>query len=109
MSDKFTRVRRRLTVAQKEQYDEIRRQAKEDFPPLEPARAPSEKGQIALAIRNARKLHGFTFEQLAQRSGVGDANTVRDIEYGADAKLSDVAALAHALGLRLELVADVSG
>lgn len=109
MSNKFTRISRRLTVAQKEQYDEIRRQAKVDFPPLEPARAASEKGQIALAIREARKAQGLTFEELAQRSGVGDADAVRDIEYGADARLSDVAALAHSLGLRLELVADVTG
>ena len=55
-----------------------------------------------------RKAQGLTFEQLAQRSGLANADTVRDIEYGADAKLSDVAALAHALGLRLELVAEVS-
>ena len=107
MTDKFNRVSRRLTAVQKQQYDEIGRQAKEDFPPLEPPHGPSEKGRIALAIREARKAQGLTFEQLAQRSGVGDANTVHDIEYGADAKLSDVAALAHALGLRLELVAEV--
>ena len=108
MADKFNRVSRRLTAVQKQQYDEIRRQAKEDFPPLEPPRGPSEKGRIALAIREARKAQGLTFEQLAQRSGLADADTVRDIEYGSDAKLSDVAALAHALGLRLELVAEVS-
>lgn len=108
MADKFTRVSRRLTVGQKAEYDEIRRQAKDDFPPLEPPRGPSEKGRIALAIRDARRAQGLTFEQLARQSGVGDVDTVRDIEYGADAKLSDVAALAHALGLRLELVAEVS-
>lgn len=108
MADKFNRVSRRLTAVQKQQYDEIRRQAKQDFPPLEPPRGPSEKGRIALAIREARKAQGLTFEQLAQRSGLGDADAVRDIEYGSDARLSDVAALAHALGLRLELVAEVS-
>jgi ribosome-binding protein aMBF1 (putative translation factor) len=108
MSDKFSRVSRRLTAGQKEEYDAIRRQAKMDFPPLEPPRGPSEKGRIALAIRHARKAQGLTFEELAQRSGLCDADTVRDIEYGADAKLSDVTALAHALGLRLELLAEVS-
>ncbi|MBC8874172.1 MAG: helix-turn-helix domain-containing protein [Planctomycetes bacterium] len=108
MTEKFTRASRRLTVEQKQEYDEIRRKAKEDFPPLEPASGPSEKGRIALAIRDARKAQGLTFEQLAERSGVCDAETVRDIEYGSDAKLSDVAALAHALGLRLELVAEIS-
>ena len=108
MAGKFNRVSRRLTAVQKQQYDEIRRQAKEDFPPLEPPRGPSEKGRIALAIREARKAQGLTFEQLAQRSGLGDADAVRDIEYGSDARLSDITALAHALGLRLELVAEVS-
>ena len=108
MADRFNRVSRRLTAGQKREYEEVRRKAKEDFPPLEPARGPSEKGRIALAIRDARKAQGLTFEELAQRSGVGDADTVRNIEYGADAKLSDVTALAHALGLRLELVAEVS-
>ena len=108
MAEKFTRISRTLTAEQKKKYDEIRRQAKEDFPPREPPCGPSEKGRIALAIRAARNAQGLTFEQLARRSGVGDADTVRDIEYGADAKLSDVAALAHALGLRLELVAEVS-
>ena len=108
MTDKFNRVSRRLTAVQKQQYDEISRQAKEDHPPLEPPRGPSEKGRIALAIREARKAQGLTFEQLAQRSGLADADTVREIEYGSDARLSDVAALAHALGLRLELVAEVS-
>ena len=108
MADKFTRVSRSLTVEQRQRYDEIRRKAKEDFPPREPARGPSEKGRIALAIRTARKAQGLTIDQLAERSGVGDANTVRDIEYGSDAKLSDVAAVARALGLRLELVAEIS-
>jgi ribosome-binding protein aMBF1 (putative translation factor) len=108
MSDKFTRVSREITARPKEEYDEIRRQAKVDFPPLEPPRGPSEKGRIALAIRDARNAQGLTFEQLAQRSGLADADTVRDIEYGADAKVSDVAAIGRALGLRLELVADVS-
>jgi ribosome-binding protein aMBF1 (putative translation factor) len=108
MAEKFTRVSRRLTAEQKKEYDEIRRRAKADFPPLEPAHGPSEKGRLALAIRDARIVQGLTFEQLAQRSGVVDADTVRDIEYGSDAKVSDIAALAEALGLRLELVAQAT-
>ena len=46
MTDKFSRVSRRLTAVQKQRYDEIRRQAEEDFPPLEPPRGPSEKGAL---------------------------------------------------------------
>ena len=105
MAEKFTRVSRQLTAQQKQDYDEIRRGAKEEFPPLEPARGPSEKTRLALALREARLAQGLSFEQLAERSGVADADTVRDIEYGSDAKMSDLAAIAHALGLRLELVA----
>ena len=61
MTKKFTRESRTLTPAQKKEYDEIRRKAKEEFPPLDPPRGPSEKGRIALAIREARKAQGLTF------------------------------------------------
>ena len=108
MGEKFTRVSRQLTTQQKKEYDEIRRKAKQEYPPLEPPRGPSEKTVIALALRHARLAQGLTFEQLAERSGVADADKVRDIEYGSDAKMSDIAAIAHALGLRLELIAQAS-
>ena len=108
MGEKFTRVSRELTAQQKQEYAKIRRKAKEEFPPLEPPRGPSEKTRLVLALRAARLAQGLTFEQLAQRSGVADADAVRDIEYGSDAKMSDIAAIAHALGLRLELVAQAS-
>ena len=108
MDKKFTRVSRTLTAQQKQAYDAVRQEAKEAFPPLDPPHGPSEKGRIALAIRAARQAHGLTFEQLAQQAGVADAETVRDIEFGSDAKLSDVAAIAAALGLRLELVVNRS-
>jgi ribosome-binding protein aMBF1 (putative translation factor) len=104
MAKKLTRTSRTLTPEQKQEYEEIRVAAKEEFPPLDPPRGPSEKGRIALAIRNARKAQGLTFEQLAKQAGLPDADTVRDIEYGSDAKMSDVTAITKALGLRLELV-----
>jgi len=104
MVKKFTRVSQALTPEQRQAYKEVRQKAKESFPPLDPAHGPSEKGRIALAIREARKAQGLSFEQLAQQAGVAGAETVRDIEYGSDAKMSDVAAIATALGLRLELV-----
>jgi hypothetical protein len=37
-------------------------------------------------------------------AGIPNPNTVRDIEYGCDAQLSNVKAVAKALGLSLELV-----
>jgi len=108
MAEKFTRVSRALRPEQKRAYDEVREKAKETFPPLDPARGPSEKGRIALAIRKARKAQGLTFEQLAEQAGIASAETVRDIEFGSDARMSDVAAIAAVLGLRLQLVADRS-
>jgi hypothetical protein len=87
MAEKFSRIHRRLTDEQKEIYDEIRRQAKVDFPPLQPPRGPSERGRLALAIREARRSQGLTFEQLAERSGIGDPmrfailNTARTLNF----------------------------
>ena len=104
MTKKFIRVSRTLTPEQQQEYEVVRQKAKEEFPPLDPPRGPSEKGRIALAIRNARRAQGLTFEQLAKQAGLADAGTVRDIEYGLDAKVSDVTAITKALGLRLELV-----
>ena len=54
MGEKFTRVSRQLTTQQKKEYDEVRRKAKQEYPPLEPPRGPSEKTVIALALRHAR-------------------------------------------------------
>ena len=109
MAEKYTRVSRKLTSEQRRAYDNVREEAKHAFPPLQPASEPSGKGRIALAIRQARKARGLTFEQLAERSGIGSAELARDIEYGGDAKVSDIAAIAAVLGLRLELVANQSG
>jgi transcriptional regulator with XRE-family HTH domain len=55
-------------------------------------------------IRAAREAQGLTWYALAKRAGIPNPNTVRDIEYGRDTKLSSVEAVAEALGLRLELV-----
>ena len=67
MADKFVRVSRKLTAAQKQQYDEIRRQAKEDFPPLEPPRVRLRR--VALRWPSAR---------LARRKGSRSSNSPSD-------------------------------
>lgn len=41
---------------------------------------------------------------LAELTGTADAETIRDIEYGRDVKLSHLKAVADALGLELKLV-----
>lgn len=46
----------------------------------------------------------MTWYAVAKRAGIPNPSTIRDIEYGRDTKLSSVEAVAHALGLRLELV-----
>lgn len=59
---------------------------------------------IPVRIRQARVARGLTWYALAKLAGIPNANTVRDIEYGRDAQLSTVQAVAHALGLRLDLI-----
>ena len=44
---------------------------------------------------------------LAKLAGIPNPNTVRDMEYGRDAQLSNVQTVAKVLGLRLELVEEV--
>ena len=72
----------------------------QDLPPLVPPRQPSVKNRIAAAIRRARK----SKDGLSTASPRKPVSPVRDVEYGRDAKLSNVAAIAQALGLKLELV-----
>jgi transcriptional regulator with XRE-family HTH domain len=77
---------------------------KRQFPPLDPPREPSVKNRVAAAIRKARKDQNLTWYAVAKKAGIPNPNTVRDIEYGHDAKLSNVEAIAKALGLKLALV-----
>jgi DNA-binding phage protein len=46
----------------------------------------------------------LTWYAVAKLAGIPNSNTVRDIEQGRDAQLSNVRSVAQALGLRLELV-----
>jgi len=81
---------------------EIRRQAKEEFPPLDPPRLQPAATGIAAELRRAREAQGLTWYAVAEQAGL-EANTVRDIEYGREATVSNIEAVARALGLRLEL------
>ena len=100
------RIRRRAPRTQEERtrLREIREKVQQEFPPRNPPRLqPVTKG-IAAQIRDARKAQGLTWYAVAKRAGVPNPNTVRDIEYGRDTKLSSLQAVAEALGLRIELV-----
>ena len=101
---KFKRIVRPATEEERERHAAIRRTIVQEFPPAEGAKRPGSPPGIPARIRQAREAQGLTWYALAKRAGIPNANTVRDIEYGRDAQLSTVQAVAHALGLRLELM-----
>jgi hypothetical protein len=101
---KFKRIERLATADERERHDAIRAKVMQEFPPAPGAgREPSPPG-LPTQIRQAREARGLTWYALAKLAGIPNANTVRDIEYGRDAQISSVQAVAKALGLRLELV-----
>jgi len=59
---------------------------------------------LPAAIRAAREKQGLTWYALAQKAGVPNQGTIRDIEEGKDVKVSSLQAVVHALGMELELV-----
>jgi DNA-binding XRE family transcriptional regulator len=101
---KLIHVNRRLSDEQRARHARIREAAMRDFPP-EPGtgRKPSPPG-IPTQIRQAREAKGLTWYALAKQAGIPNQATIRDIEQGKDVKLSNLQAVAAALGLELELV-----
>jgi transcriptional regulator with XRE-family HTH domain len=75
----------------------------EEFTPAPNRPRPAQTG-IAAQIRKAREAKGLTWYAVAKLASVPNPATIRDIEYGRDAKLSNIEAVAAALGLKLELV-----
>jgi hypothetical protein len=103
---RFKRIVRPATAEERQRHAEIREKILEEFPPAEGAgRAISPPG-IPSQIRQTREARGLTWLALAELAGIGDSNSVRDIEYGRDAPFSHVQAVAKALGLRLELLTE---
>jgi hypothetical protein len=101
---RFKRIVRPATSEETERHATIRRSIVQEFPPVEDAARPESPPGIPSQIRQARQSRGLTWYALAKLAGIPNANTVRDIEYGRDAQLSTVQAVARALGLRLELL-----
>ena len=93
----------RLSQAEADRLNEIRRQAMEDFPPAAGRPQPAITG-IGAQIRAAREVKGLAWYAVAKLAGIPNPSTIRDMEYGRDAKLSNIEAVAGALGLTLELV-----
>ena len=101
---KSQRIIRPATAEERKRHAEIRKKVTQEFPPsLGAGRKESPPG-IPAEIRQAREAKGLTWYSVAKLAGIPNPNTVRDIEYGRDAQLSNVQAVAEALGLRLELV-----
>jgi ribosome-binding protein aMBF1 (putative translation factor) len=97
------RISRKFSDEEKRKYQKIREQVMEEFPPVKRSRKPSPPG-IPRQIREAREARGLTWYALAKRAGIPNSNTVRDIEQGRDVKLTNLQAVAEALGLSVELV-----
>ena len=101
---KLQHITRRLTEEERARHARIRAAAMKDIPPKADAgRKPSPAG-IPTQIRRARQSQGLTWYALAKRAAIPNQATVRDIEQGKDVKLSNLQAVAAALGLELELV-----
>jgi hypothetical protein len=100
------RIQRRGAISpqEKKRLEDIRAKVRREYPPSEKPRLQPVKTGIAASIRAAREARGLTWYAVAKEAGIPNPNTVRDIEYGRDTKLSSVQAIAEALGLRLELV-----
>lgn len=104
MPKKLQHLNRRLTDEERQQLAKMREGAVRDFPPKSSGRRAAAPG-IPAAIRAAREAQGLTWYALAQRAGIPNQGTIRDIEQGKDVKLSNLQSVAQALGLELELVA----
>ena len=91
------------TTEQAKRHASARETIQSEFPPKRRSIATPPKGSIADQLRNAREAHGLTWYAVAKAAGIPISGTIRDIEAGGDAKLSNIEAIARALGLRLEL------
>jgi hypothetical protein len=101
---KLIHVNRRFSDEERVRHARIREAAMKDFPPKPGSgRKPSPPG-ISSQIRQAREARGLTWYALAKQAGIPNQATIRDIEQGKDVKLSNLQAVAAALGLELELV-----
>jgi hypothetical protein len=101
------RILRPATAEERARHAEIRRKVMEEYPPAHGAGRKDSPSGIPSEIRRARESKGLTWYAVAKLAGIPNSNTVRDIEYGRDAQLSSVEAVAKALGLRLELVEEI--
>lgn len=103
------RIRRRVhragpTVSEAVALAAVRKKIEAEFPPSPTSRLTRAVPGLPARIRSARKARGLSWGGLAKLAGIARASTVRDLEVGRDVRLSDLQAVARALGLRLALV-----
>jgi DNA-binding XRE family transcriptional regulator len=109
MSNKpLQHVNRRLTEEERARHTQIRAAAIQDIPPKAGAGPHPSPPGIPARIRQAREARGITWYALAKAAGIPNQATIRDIEQGKDVKLSNLQAVAAALGLKLELIEQVA-
>jgi hypothetical protein len=89
---------------ERERLRDVREKVMEEFPPRVPPGLQLATSGIGAQIRLARESQGLNWYALAEKAGVSDAGVIRDIEYGREVTLSNIEAVAAALGLKLELV-----
>jgi hypothetical protein len=102
---KIKRVTHTMTAKEKARHKSTRTEAIKELPPAKKKLRPVRTG-IAAELRKARKSQGLTYYAVAKQAGIPNSNTVKDVEYGRDAKLSNIEAIAKVLGLKLELVTE---
>jgi hypothetical protein len=109
MSEKALKhVNRRLTEEERSRHEQIRAAALQEIPPKAGTGPKPSPPGIPARIRQAREARGLTWYALAKAAGIPNQGTVRDIEQGKDVKLSNLEAVAAALGLKLELIEAVA-
>ena len=83
-------------------YADLRQKAEQDFPPKRRSNDKSPPG-IPAQLRAAREAQGLTWYAVAKSAGTPNSGTIRDIEAGRDAKLSNIKAIVKVLDLKLSL------
>jgi hypothetical protein len=102
--NRLQHVDRRLTDEERARHAQIRGAATRDFPPKPGTGRKASPPGIPSQVRQAREARCLTWYALAKLAGIPNQATIRDIEQGRDVKLSNLQAVAAALGLKLELV-----
>jgi len=73
-------INRKLTPAERRRHAQIREEAQRDFPPTRSAPKKGATDGLPAAIRKARIRQGLTWYALAQKAGIPNQATIRDIE-----------------------------